>query len=239
MNLTQMQAQQERMTNSLAYQRGNLAKFGPENVSYDPQSPLNGKRIGYLGSSITYGFAAKGVSFVDYLQARDGVITTKSAISGTTLAGKGEDNYLYRLKHHFSGDYDFFVCQLSTNDGRQGKKLGKITPDKQHRDFDVETTIGAIEEVCTYVHDQLHSPLAFYTCLRDDPDGSYAALIKQLRVLQDKWGFSIIDLFHNEGLKASLAAHPNAMFDDAHPTQEGYLKVWFPIFERALTNLIG
>ena len=35
-----------------------------EKVEVLKDSPLKGKRIGFLGSSITYGSAAQGVSFV-------------------------------------------------------------------------------------------------------------------------------------------------------------------------------
>lgn len=233
-SFSQMQQQQESMNNSISYQRGNKAIYAPDNVEYNPDSPLNGKHIGFLGSSITYGAASMGKSFVDYLAARDGVVTTKSAISGTTLAGSNPDNYLYRLKHNFNDKYDYFVCQLSTNDGRMGIKFGEITPDDQRSGFDTETTLGAMEEVCAYVHDKFKCPMAFYVCLRDDPTGEYEKLIDQLKLLQKKWNFDIIDLFHDQALNASMKAHPNSMWDDAHPTQEGYLKVWLPFFEKEL-----
>lgn len=240
MNFGFSQAQDKLMglVNSQKYQDGNKEIFSPDNVSYNPTSPLVGKHIGFLGSSITYGYAAKGVSFVDYLAARDGVITTKSAISGTTLAGSNKDNYLYRLKHDFQDNYDYFVCQLSTNDGRMGIELGEITPNNQRSNFDTETTLGAIEEVCAYVHNKFNCPLAFYICLRDDSTGEYEELINQLKLLQKKWNFAIIDLFHDQALNASIKAHPNAMFDDAHPTQEGYLKVWLPFFEEKLIKCL-
>lgn len=233
-SLGQAQQQQAELLTSVEYQRGNKTTFSPDNVEYNPDSSLNGKHIGFLGSSITYGFAAMGVSFVDYLAARDGVVITKSAISGTTLAGSNHDNYLYRLKHNFNDNYDYFVCQLSTNDGRMGIPLGKITPDDQRNNFDIGTTLGAMEEVCAYVHDKLNCPMAFYVCLRDDPTGEYEKLIDTLKQLQKKWNFDIIDLFHDQALKASMKAHPNSMYDDAHPTQEGYLKVWLPFFEKQL-----
>lgn len=230
----------EKMLESPAYQKGNAAKYRPDAVTFNPASPLNGKTIAFLGSSVTYGFAAKGKSFVDYLAARDGVRAVKSAISGTTLAGSEPGGYLDRLKKDFPVDqqYDLFVCQLSTNDNRHGKVLGRLTADSQRAGFDVETTLGAIEEVCRYVRATFNCPLVFYTCLQNDPDHKYADLIKALQHLRKKWGFAIIDLFDNQGLLASTAAHPNAMFDDVHPTQEGYLKIWLPVFERELTAII-
>lgn len=225
---------------SVAYQKGNAAEYSPDEVDFNPTSPLVGKKMAFLGSSVTYGFAAKGKSFVDYLAARDGVVAIKSAISGTTLAGLEPGGYLDRLKSDFSTDqsYDLFVCQLSTNDNRHGRKLGQLTSDDQWTGFDVETTLGAIEEICRYVRTTFNCPLVFYTCLQNDPENKYADLIRALQHLRKKWEFSIIDLFHNQGLIASTAAHPNAMFDDVHPTQEGYLKIWLPVFERELTAIV-
>lgn len=235
-----LQAFLKKMLSSPTYQAGNAAKYDPNMLTFNPHSPLAGKRIAFLGSSVTYGFAAKGKSFVDYLSAQDGVEATKSAISGTTLAGLEPGGYLDRLKKNFSAapHYNLFVCQLSTNDNRHGKKLGQLTADTQRAGFNMETTLGAIEEVCRYVQATFKCPLVFYTCLQDDPKHKYADLIQALQLLQKKWGFYIIDLFHNQGLHASTAAHPNAMFDDVHPTQEGYLKIWLPVFERELALII-
>ena len=93
----QLQDFLDKMLNSTAYQRGNATEYSPNNVTFNSASPLAGKRIAFLGSLVTYGFAAKGKSFGDYLQARDGVQVTKSAISGTTLAGLETGGYLDRL----------------------------------------------------------------------------------------------------------------------------------------------
>ena len=43
------------------------------------------KKILFLGSSVTYGSAAKGTSFVDYLERRQEILPYKYALSGTTL----------------------------------------------------------------------------------------------------------------------------------------------------------
>ena len=229
------------MQGSIIYQQGNAAGFSPDKVAFNPRSPLAGKKIAFLGSSVTYGFAVKGKSFVDYLAAKDGVLATKSAISGTTLAGRESGGYLDRLEKDFPGNihYDAFVCQLSTNDNRHGKDRGIVTSTGQRSDFDLTTTLGAIEEICRYVQANFNCPLVFYTCLQDDPHHQYADLVDQLGNLQEKWHFAIIDLFNNEGLLASTAAHPQAMFDDVHPTQEGYLKIWLPVFEKELAAILA
>lgn len=95
--------------------------------------------------------------------------------------------------------------------------------------------MGAIEEVCRYVQTHFACPLVFYTCLQNDPQHKYADLVSKLKMLQSKWHFTIIDLFYNWVLQRETKLLPNAMVDDVHPTQEGYLKLWLPIFERTLT----
>lgn len=229
------------MVQSSAYQCGNDPSFAPDKLTSNLQSPLRNQKIAFLGSSVTYGFAAKGKSFVDYLVAKDGIRATKSAVSGTTLAGTDQNGYLARLRRDFSRsqDYQLFVCQLSTNDNRHGKPLGTRSPMNQRANFNLNTTIGAIEEICRYVDTDLRCPLAFYTCLQDDPQGLYQELIQELKALQDKWHFAIIDLFNNQTLLRQTADDPDAMFDDVHPTQKGYLNIWLPVFEKELTRILA
>lgn len=231
----------QHMIQSPVYQRGNDPRFAPDEVAPNPNSPLRNQKIAFLGSSVTYGFAAKGKSFVDYLVAKDGIQATKSAVSGTTLAGTDHDGYLARLRRDFlpAKDYQLFVCQLSTNDNRHGKQLGTKTPMDQRANFNLNTTLGAIEEICHYVETNLHCPLVFYTCLQDDPQDRYQKLIQELVSLQAKWHFDIIDLFNNRTVLRQTADDPNAMFDDIHPTQEGYLNIWLPVFEQELTRILN
>lgn len=216
---------------------GNLPVYSPALIRLDPSSPLYGKRIGFLGSSITKGEASHDVSFVEYLAARDGVVPTKSAISGTTLAGGKPDTYVSRLATDFNDDdhYDLFVCQLSTNDSRVNIPLGKVTAETKRSGFDTNTTLGAIEHICANVKKRFNCPVVFYTCVRGD-DEDYALLVEQLYELQKKWGFAIIDLWANPVVKTLNAETPAAMRDDAHPTQLGYEKIWTPIFEKQLAE---
>ena len=53
-NGAQMQAFVDGLQNSQPYQFGNSAEFGIEKQTYDAGSPLQGKKIGFLGSSISY-----------------------------------------------------------------------------------------------------------------------------------------------------------------------------------------
>ena len=48
-------------------------------------SPINGKTVIFLGSSVTFGYGSLGVSFADFLEKTDGITAVKEAVSGTTL----------------------------------------------------------------------------------------------------------------------------------------------------------
>ena len=55
------------------------------------------KRIIFLGSSVTYGSAAGGVSFADIICEKNGYEMIKEAVSGTTLVDSEELSYISRL----------------------------------------------------------------------------------------------------------------------------------------------
>lgn len=218
---------------------GNLPQYSPRYQKNDPFSPLRGKKIVFLGSSITAGMGALNNSFTDYLAASDGINAIKLAKSGTTLAGEDKNTYVNRLLSDLSTSekLDLFVCQLSTNDSRAGKAIGAISSSYDMNDFDINTTIGAIEFIIGYVKKNWAVPIVFYTCLRK-PDVDYENLMDQLKKLQAKWHFSIIDLWGNESLKLKLKANKYTMVDDAHPTMLGYRDMWTPIFRKELKEIL-
>ena len=68
---------------------GNGEKYSLDNAAPNADSPIEGKTVLFLGSSVTYGSASGGVSFADYIEKRDGCEMIKSAVSGTTLVESG------------------------------------------------------------------------------------------------------------------------------------------------------
>lgn len=246
---------------------GNSSNFSLSNTWSIPNTPLVGKSCYFLGSSITYGAAANGVSFPDYLAKQYGLTIIKEAVSATTLADKYiEISWPYHnnseklaIANFFTGNQaqkagysylarfkkyllklpapDLFVCQLSTNDSRNGVPIGKITPNSQLTNFDTTTTLGAIETLCATIKQNWNCPLTFYTCPRKDE--SYHQLIRYLQKLQSKWHFNLIDLANNAPFLAKLYSSPIYMADDAHPTMAGYKEVWTPFFYQELVKTIS
>ena len=69
--------------NKLKKMPGNAEKYSLENIEPLENSPLGGKRICYLGSSVTLGLYSMDVSFADYISYRNGCEYVKEAVSGT------------------------------------------------------------------------------------------------------------------------------------------------------------
>ena len=116
---------------ALAKMPGNAEQYHPEQLSEKADSPLKGKHMIFLGSSVTYGSASLGVAFPEYLAALDGIEIVKEAVPGTTLVTEGDTDatsYIPRMKT-IDPAYpaDCFICQLSTNDATQGKALGSVS----------------------------------------------------------------------------------------------------------------
>ena len=151
---------------------GNAAQYDVENVAPLAESPIHGKNILFLGSSVTAGDGALGVSFADYIGKLDGVNVTKKAGGGTTLVdeysvyawiGKGDgESYISRLKGVDKNEkFDAVVVQLSTNDMTMGKPMGEISASRDIQDFDTKTITGAIEYIISYARDTWNCPVIF------------------------------------------------------------------------------
>ena len=84
---------------------GNAAPYALRRQLPRDNSPLRGKTILCLGSSISSGFSSGGVSFLDYLARIDGCRIIQETVSATTRAPRpGEQegvDYYYRTREQF------------------------------------------------------------------------------------------------------------------------------------------
>lgn len=221
------------------FNKGNSLKYSPEQ-STQTDSMLYGKRIIFLGSSVTYGYGALGDSFVDYLEYQDGIIPIKEAKSGTTLVDNGKNSYISRMKAIDTATaVDAFVCQLSTNDATKKKPLGKISDSYSLDDFDTKTVIGAVEYIICYAKFTWNCPVIFYTNVKYDSD-NYAKMVDALNELKSKWNIDVIDLWNNKSMQnISDNDRKTYMIDEIHPTRRGYREWWTPVIRRQLEKYIN
>ena len=218
---------------------GNAQQYAVQGVGPLENSPLAGKHIVFLGSSVTYGTSAKGVSFADYIAARNGCPMTKEAKSGTTLVSGSSDSYVARLKRLNVPHADIFVCQLSTNDASQKKPIGMVADGFEIESFDTKTVAGAIEWIIAYAKTEWDCPVVFYTNPRYNSE-AYADMVELLGQIAKKWNITVIDLWNDEAFN-DLTDEQRALYmaDAIHPTQAGYLEWWTPVIEKDLYEVVA
>lgn len=208
-------------------------------TSLQENSPLFGKTVIFLGSSVTYGYGSLGKSFADLLEETDGITAIKEAVSGTTLADNKESSYVSRLKTVDKNiKADAFVCQLSTNDATKNIPLGCVTGSKNQESFDTKTVAGAIEYIISYVNDTWKCPVVFYTQAKYDSE-SYEKMVSLLWEIQKKWDIEIIDLWNNENINSITEEQIKLyLVDNIHPTRAGYFEWWLPEFQARLKEIL-
>ena len=228
---------------------GNKDAFSSKHLETFPGHKLAGKKVLFLGSSVTYGYASMQDGLPEYFHERFGCTSVKEAISGTTLVDREEISYVNRLKKYdVSEKFDLMICQLSTNDANLRLSLGDLT-DRVAAEcdgaagwdaldleaYDTMTITGAMEYIIAYAKKNWNCPVYFYTNARYD-NAHYETMVDRLFQIQKKWGIGVFDLWTSDSFNAISEADRNLYMADAiHPTKAGYMKWWGPEIERQLT----
>lgn len=224
--------------------KGNREEYSVASTQEIADSPLEGKVIFWLGSSVTEGASSGQESMADFLAKKHGAQCIKEAVSGTTLADRASSSYVSRLDQYLvsderAGHVDAFICQLSTNDKGFPDGFGVVTP-ADVRDaaaFDTATTFGAMEYIIATAKDTWDCPVYFYT---NPPmgDENYETMVQSLEEIAEKWGVTIIDLYRDQAFNdISEEERVLYMADSIHPTKAGYREWWLPKFEETLSGI--
>lgn len=178
----------------------------------------------FLGSSVTYGHANNGSSFVNEIQNLLQCVCVKEAVSGTTLANNGSNSYVARMLSNWdkNAKVDTLIVQLSTNDVSQNIARGTISDTKNPEDIDNTTTLGAIEYIIAYAKKTWNCEVVFYTNPKYN-NAQYKSLVEDLYQIQKKWGIGIVDFYNYKDMDPlsdeTLASY---MADAIHPNAMGY-----------------
>lgn len=215
---------------------GNREEYGSKYIGTLQNSPLKGKNILFLGSSVTYGECSMQDSIPEYFGKRFECSYTKEAVSGTTLVDTDESSYVSRLLKNVdkADKYDLFICQLSTNDATQNKPLGYLS--ENLNGFDTSTIIGAMEYIIAYVKETWNCPIMFYTGSRYE-SAEYEVMVKGLYDLSRKWQIGVIDLWSSD-IFNNISDEDRALYmnDPIHPTKAGYMRWWCPEIEKQVLS---
>lgn len=197
--------------------------------------PLDGKTFMFLGSSVTYGSASGGKSFVDFIRIQGNCNVIKEAVSGTTLVDNDDSSYVKRFENNLVAKYkdtkvDHLIVQLSTNDATQNKPLGKVIKSTSSAAMNTKSIVGAIEYIVAVAKETWGCEVSFYTGTRYESD-LYGRMVEALYEVKEKWGIGIIDLWNDEEMNSvSEAEYNRYMSDPIHPTLLGYRNWWTPKF---------
>lgn len=220
---------------------GNSEQYSFSYIEPLDDSPLKGKNVLFLGSSVTNGKVALYNSIPEYISKRFDCTYTKEAVDGTTLTDNGNNSYVQRLLNNINVDdsYDLLICQLSTNDASKDMPLGDISEGKNLEDFDTSTITGAIEYIIAYSYKTWNCPVVFYTNAKYDNE-NYDAMVNRLYELKDKWDIGILDLWSsNEFNNITDEEKTLYMYDNIHPTMAGYRNWWGPELEKQLLSFLN
>lgn len=231
--------------------KGNNERYAVKNVERTP-SEIEGKTIFFLGSSVTFGHGSLEEAFPDFLAAKDGCISIKEAVSGTSLADReemssGKPSYSVRLDEYLKSDnrvekVDLFVCQLSTNDLKKPEYFGEVTANDvfDRSAFDRTTSFGALEYILSVVKETWNCPVLIYTS-NNIKNEKYAQMVTTAHQVADKWdNVTILDLYNDKEFN-TITKDQEILYltDFTHPTKAGYLLWWLPKFEMTITEIIG
>ncbi len=221
------------------FNKGNYGEYSLKNTQVSADSPISGKTVIFLGSSVTAGYGSLGVSFADYLEKTDGITAIKEAVSGTTLVDVKSNSYVSRMKTVDKNiKADAFVCQLSTNDATKEMPLGKISDSFCKDDFDTQTVAGAIEYIIAYAKETWDCHVVFYTQAKYDSE-HYAKMVDLLLEIQKKWGITVIDLWNNVEINSVTDEQKKIyLVDHIHPTKAGYKEWWLPEFQKCFYQIL-
>lgn len=220
--------------------RGNAKKYAIENVRPLAESPLNGKTLLWLGSSVTVGAMAGKASLADYIGVRNSCHTIKEAVNGSTLADTDSISYISRLKKiDRKLRPDAVIVQLSANDAIFGSRLGSVSSSRNIACFDTATSAGGMEYIISYIRSTWDCPVIFYTVTKFS-NQKYQALVNILLELRQKWGIGVADLWNDTQINSISPQERKLYLADGsiHPTRAGYLLWWTPRCEQSLYSLI-
>ena len=220
---------------------GNAENYNMDTVEPMENSPLQGRNVCFLGSSVTYGSASLQQGIPEYFAARMGCSYTKEAVSGTTLVDNGNSSYVQRLINNVDPrtQYDLLICQVSTNDATKELPLGDISDSRNLEDFDTSTITGAMEYIICYAQETWGCQVVFYTGSYYDSE-AYHAMVVRLIELQEKWGIGVLDLWNDSAFNAISDENRDLyMNDKIHPTKAGYKEWWCPEMEQQLIEYLS
>ena len=203
-------------------------------------SPLNGKKMLFMGDSISYG-SGDGVSpfrtgraWAGRIADWTGAITTNASVGGAKVSyQRGDDNWVYSQYVPYTKEkFDIIVMHGGVNDARHERPVGTLTEGKEDTkamEKNRTSYAGGLEWI-------------FYNVSKTNPDAKLffianhrldghskghakdmSAYFNVAKEACEKWGIIFIDLYNNKELNDKLETTTTKYLPDTlHLNAQGY-----------------
>lgn len=236
---------------------GNAKEYWLENVTPHTSSPLEGKVILGVGSSVMAGWSARTVGPGEYLCKLNNATYIRECATGTSVTTKPDgtslDNqgtYLPRLmKHTAEENVDIVIIQLGTNDTADWVEVGVNEPGVSLNlaDYNEYTYCGAMQSMIAYSINTwgTDTKVVIYSNSRFTSKDveKYQSMVDQTKEIIDKWqeagyGVYLMDMWSDAEFN-NVPADKVELYNagEIHPRMAGYLEWWMPFWENFLYKL--
>lgn len=212
--------------------KGNNDEYNVEQLKRNENSVMQDDPYVFLGSDFTFGAKSDGQSFVDYLEAVDGIKCKKYGGENYKLNGKGENTLVYCFSKAVEKDvYPKVVfCEVPACNAKGRQNNGELSSSYYIGDYDTTTLYGAMEYLCASADLNWGCKVVFITCPTND-DKKYAEIAEAADAVAEKWGSKVINFYNNDEISFDKSEKSLYMVDNSSPTKAGYNKVYAPKVE--------
>lgn len=197
-------------------------------IPVDEDSVLRGKRILFIGDSITGGsydvmHPSTGKAYAGRIAVSTGAEVVNCSVGGATITPQTDKSWLHdQLTSQKGEDFDVIVIHAGGNDAKRGVGIGTPLSTPSDR---INTFAAHFQYLIATAKEQHPNAKLFYIAAFQRPSykfdiSEYYAMAKQIC---EQYDVHYIDLYNHEELNAKLMADKTFYFPDlVHPTTQGY-----------------
>ena len=203
--------------------------------SFKGENPLDGKRIAFIGDSISYGTNWQG-GYGKLIGEQYNMNVTNVSKGGATLA----DNVHW--SENSDGYRPYITDMLDNLDDFWGhSELGEIT-DGFSGDFDENTMTGGMEKMFFEIKNDFPNSKVGFVITHDpftyDAEGNFESYYERIKEVCDKWDVSYLDLYAKNNSDTGVNVRDDDMRklyfgteskpdgDGTHPNELGYQAIY-------------
>ena len=192
--------------------------------SFKGENPLDGKRIAFIGDSISYGTNWQG-GYGKLIGEQYNMNVTNVSKGGATLADNvhwsensdGYRPYITDMLDNLDGDYEYIIAEGGLNDFWGHSELGEIT-DGFSGDFDENTMTGGMEKMFFEIRNDFPNSKVGFVITHDpftyDAEGNFESYYERINVRDDDM----------RKLYFGTESKPDG--DGTHPNELGYQAIY-------------